>query len=99
MARLRKINPQPWYADGCHSPESGIVTNAVSWSLHWTNGVLPMQARPRGPPSVTTAQSQGKAPTSGAATLENGMAEANPYLNARREWDERYGDALARAKT
>ncbi|WP_276709048.1 VirB8/TrbF family protein [Thiomonas arsenitoxydans] len=27
------------------------------------------------------------------------MAEANPYLNARREWDERYGDALARAKT
>ncbi len=26
------------------------------------------------------------------------MAEANPYLNARREWDERYGDALARAK-
>ena len=36
---------------------------------------------------------------SGAVTLENGMAEANPYLNARREWDERYGDALARAKT
>ncbi|CQR42311.1 hypothetical protein THICB3180099 [Thiomonas sp. CB3] len=27
------------------------------------------------------------------------MAEANPYLNARREWDERYGDALARAKS
>ncbi len=26
------------------------------------------------------------------------MADANPYLNARREWDERYGDALARAK-
>jgi type IV secretion system protein VirB5 len=26
------------------------------------------------------------------------MAEANPYLNARREWDERYGDALSRAK-
>jgi type IV secretion system protein VirB5 len=23
---------------------------------------------------------------------------ANPYLNARREWDERYGDALTRAK-
>lgn len=23
---------------------------------------------------------------------------ANPYLDARREWDERYGDALARAK-
>ena len=22
---------------------------------------------------------------------------ANPYLNARREWDERYGDALSRA--
>ena len=27
------------------------------------------------------------------------MAEANPYLNARREWDERYGDAIARAKS
>lgn len=27
------------------------------------------------------------------------MAQANPYLNARREWDERYGDALARAKS
>ena len=26
------------------------------------------------------------------------MADANPYLNARREWDERYGDALSRAK-
>jgi len=26
------------------------------------------------------------------------MAEANPYLNARREWDERYGDAVARAR-
>lgn len=24
--------------------------------------------------------------------------ENNPYLNARREWDERYGDSLARAK-
>jgi len=23
----------------------------------------------------------------------------NPYLNARREWDERYGDSLSRAKT
>lgn len=23
----------------------------------------------------------------------------NPYLNARREWDERYGDSIARAKT
>ncbi|SCC93196.1 Conjugal transfer protein [Thiomonas sp. X19] len=27
------------------------------------------------------------------------MTDANPYLNARREWDERYGDALARART
>lgn len=27
------------------------------------------------------------------------MADPNPYLNARREWDERYGDALSRAKT
>lgn len=29
------------------------------------------------------------------------MAEGfnNPYLNARREWDERYGDALARARS
>ena len=27
------------------------------------------------------------------------MAEANPYLSARREWDERYGDAIARAKS
>ncbi|MEW6559629.1 MAG: VirB8/TrbF family protein [Pseudomonadota bacterium] len=26
------------------------------------------------------------------------MADANPYLNARREWDERYGDALSRAR-
>lgn len=25
--------------------------------------------------------------------------EKNPYLNARREWDERYGDSIARAKT
>lgn len=25
-------------------------------------------------------------------------ASANPYLDARREWDERYGDALARAR-
>ncbi|MDE2253361.1 MAG: type IV secretion system protein, partial [Betaproteobacteria bacterium] len=27
------------------------------------------------------------------------MAQANPYLNARREWDERYGDQIARAKS
>ena len=27
------------------------------------------------------------------------MNNKNPYLNARREWDERYGDSLARAKT
>lgn len=27
------------------------------------------------------------------------MNNASPYLNARREWDERYGDALARAKS
>jgi type IV secretion system protein VirB5 len=33
----------------------------------------------------------------GAFTLEIRMADANPYLNARREWDERYGDALSRA--
>ena len=26
-----------------------------------------------------------------------GGGSSNPYLNARREWDERYGDALARA--
>ncbi len=26
------------------------------------------------------------------------MTGSNPYLNARREWDERYGDSLARAK-
>lgn len=25
--------------------------------------------------------------------------EKNPYLNARREWDERYGDSIARART
>lgn len=25
--------------------------------------------------------------------------ERNPYLNARREWDERYGDSIARART
>lgn len=25
-------------------------------------------------------------------------SQANPYLNARREWDERYGDLIARAK-
>lgn len=25
--------------------------------------------------------------------------EANPYLNARREWDERYGDQIARARS
>lgn len=25
--------------------------------------------------------------------------EKNPYLNARREWDERYGDSVARART
>lgn len=25
-------------------------------------------------------------------------SQANPYLNARREWDERYGDHIARAK-
>ena len=24
---------------------------------------------------------------------------SNPYLNARREWDERYGDQIARAKS
>ena len=26
-------------------------------------------------------------------------AEYNPYLAARREWDERYGDQITRAKT
>lgn len=25
-------------------------------------------------------------------------ANNNPYLNARREWDDRYGDALSRAR-
>ncbi|WP_297505203.1 VirB8/TrbF family protein, partial [Ferrovum sp.] len=24
---------------------------------------------------------------------------SNPYLNAKREWDERYGDQIARAKS
>ncbi|MBU2770129.1 VirB8/TrbF family protein [Acidithiobacillus caldus] len=28
---------------------------------------------------------------------KGGGGSANPYLNARREWDERYGDALSRA--
>lgn len=28
---------------------------------------------------------------------ERKSGSANPYLNARREWDERYGDALSRA--
>ena len=28
---------------------------------------------------------------------KTGGGSANPYLNARREWDERYGDALSRA--
>ena len=32
--------------------------------------------------------------SSSAGTPEHGH---NPYLDARREWDERYGDALARA--
>ncbi len=27
------------------------------------------------------------------------MSESNPYLNARREWDERYGSALSRMRT
>lgn len=30
--------------------------------------------------------------------MEPRTASANPYLEARREWDERYGDALARAR-
>lgn len=29
--------------------------------------------------------------------MEQKSASANPYLEARREWDERYGDALSRA--
>lgn len=29
----------------------------------------------------------------------HGKSIATPYLNARREWDERYGEALSRAKT
>ena len=35
---------------------------------------------------------------SGKAEDKNtGGGSSNPYLNARREWDERYGDALSRA--
>lgn len=30
---------------------------------------------------------------------KNNVSNATPYLNARREWDERYGDAIARAGT
>ena len=29
--------------------------------------------------------------------MESKSPSANPYLEARREWDERYGDALSRA--
>ena len=32
-----------------------------------------------------------------AENTNTGGGSANPYLNARREWDERYGDALSRA--
>ncbi|MFM2083189.1 MAG: hypothetical protein RLY95_7 [Pseudomonadota bacterium] len=28
---------------------------------------------------------------------ESGQASSNPYLNAKREWDERYGDQISRA--
>ena len=34
---------------------------------------------------------------SGTENTNTGGGSANPYLNARREWDERYGDALSRA--
>lgn len=32
-----------------------------------------------------------------AENTKTGGGSANPYLNARREWDDRQGDALARA--
>ena len=32
-----------------------------------------------------------------AENTKTGGGSSNPYLNARREWDERYGDALSRA--
>ena len=38
------------------------------------------------------ARSNGK-----AENTNTGGGSSNPYLNARREWDERYGDALSRA--
>ena len=33
-----------------------------------------------------------------SATRESGASEYNPYLAARREWDERYGDQITRAR-
>ncbi len=30
--------------------------------------------------------------------MDNSKESANPYLNAKREWDERYGDSLTRAR-
>ena len=33
-----------------------------------------------------------------SATRESGPSDYNPYLAARREWDERYGDQITRAR-
>lgn len=37
-------------------------------------------------------------PTAAATGAPKQPSTANPYLNARREWDERFGDALTRAR-
>ena len=33
-----------------------------------------------------------------SAIRESGSTDYNPYLAARREWDERYGDQITRAR-
>jgi type IV secretion system protein VirB5 len=37
-------------------------------------------------------------PTQGDLNTRTGAGAYNPYLAARREWDERYGDQIIRAR-
>ena len=47
----------------------------------------------------TTSPSPSASSSSGTSERgHNPLPGCNPYLDARREWDERYGDALARAR-
>src|SRR6185436_4398268 len=50
------------------------------------------------PDKGTQASGSGKAASGKAAASDKGSTDTTPYLEARREWNERYGDYISQAR-